>query len=66
MNLKMKLLEDGYSAENLDSIVYDACSEQASNANNGGLDNQITFLNSLGWSDKMIMEALKYNDELGF
>jgi len=44
MSLNMKLLEQGFTSEDLDEIVHDAASRLASNANNDGIGSQIEFL----------------------
>ncbi len=47
--------------ENLDDVVHDTASNLATNANNGGLENQIEFLvNQLGTHEtKTIIDSYK-------
>ena len=56
--LKTILLKNGYEASSLDDIVHDAASQQGSNANNGGIDEQIDFLlNICGWTPQDIINS---------
>lgn len=60
MTLKERILQAGFESVNLDDIVHDAASSLATNANNGGLDDQIEFLvTTCGWTEEQIMEALQ-------
>jgi len=46
----------------LDDIVHDAASQMASNANNGGVDEQIEFLTVIsGWTEEDIRKAFLDN-----
>jgi len=55
-----RLLKAGIESSSLDDIVHDAASQEASNANNGGLDDQINFLiDECGWTSKDILNALE-------
>ena len=42
--LKTIFLKNGIEASSLDELVHTAASQQATNANNGGLDEQLNFL----------------------
>lgn len=60
MSIKDQLLKKGFGSENLDDVVHDAASQMASNANNGGLDQQVQFLiTSAGWSEDEILDAVR-------
>ena len=68
MNISIKAVHEaitaaGYGADHLDDIVHDAASKAATEANNGGLKDQIVFLGSLGWSEKQILEAVNLSWE---
>ena len=57
----LKILEkNGIESSSLDEIVHNAASEQASSANNEGLDGQIDYLlNTHGWTPQNILDALE-------
>ena len=56
--LIQKLEELGAKPEHLDEAVHQAASDMASNANNGGLSEQVEFLKTLaGWLDEDIIKA---------
>ena len=58
--LKTILLKNGYEASSLDDLVHDACAQQASNANNEGIDGQINFLlDTCRWTPQDILNALE-------
>jgi hypothetical protein len=58
--LKERLLKAGIESSLLDDTVHDAASQQASNANNGGLDSQVDFLlDTCGWTPQNILNALE-------
>lgn len=60
MSLKMDLLRKGIESFQLDEIVHDAANKAASDANNNGIEGQITFLtDTLGWSEEDVKETLK-------
>lgn len=60
MSIKDTIFKKGLGAENLDDIVIDAAQSLASNANNGGIDEQIEFLITLcGWSEEDILNSRK-------
>lgn len=59
MNLIEELQKQGLEAAHLDDLVHDAANDLASNANNGGLKEQINFLITIcGWTEKDIKEKL--------
>ena len=59
MTFKETLIAKGYEAAHLDDVVHDAASSLASNANNGGMKEQIEFLiTTCGWSEEDILRAL--------
>lgn len=54
------LKREGYSEEDLDDIVQDAASDLATNANNGGIREQVNFLIVVcGWSEEDIYNRVK-------
>lgn len=57
--LKTALLNEGIESVHLDDIVHDAASIQASNANNGGIDSQIEYLNNTGLTNEEILNSAK-------
>lgn len=57
--LKKELSNAQLDTHDLDDVVHDAASTLASNANNEGLNGQIQFLTSLGWSFEEIFNAAK-------
>lgn len=57
--LKQELSNAQLDTHDLDSVVHDAASALASNANNEGLSGQIQFLTSHGWSYDDILKAAK-------
>lgn len=60
MQLKTDLISQGYESAHLDDIVQDAASALASDANNGGMDAQLSFLvEKCGWSEADIIKALE-------
>ena len=63
MSLKSKLYKLGYASENLDELVHDVSSRNASAINNDGMDSQIAFLNEKGLLDEDILKALKEEHE---
>lgn len=51
--------DDETLVENLDELVHQAASALASNANNGGIAEQVDFLTGVaGWSHNEITEAV--------
>lgn len=57
--LRRELSNHHLDTHDLDSIVHDAASSLASNANNEGLSGQIQFLTTHGWSYNDILKAAK-------
>jgi hypothetical protein len=58
--LKEILLKNGIEASSLDETVHAAASKQATNANNGGIDDQIDYLlNTCEWAPQDILNALE-------
>lgn len=57
--LRQELSNAQLDTHDLDSVVHDAASTLASNANNEGLSGQIQFLTSHGWSYDDILKAAK-------
>lgn len=53
----------GIQPEHLDEAVHDAASDMASNANNGGVREQVMFLRNSGWDDGEILVAAKKGKE---
>lgn len=49
---------DSGQAIRLEDVVHDAASQQASNAVNGGVDEMIDYLLSLGWTMAEIKNAI--------
>lgn len=56
MNTKLERM--GITSDNLDEIVIEAAERMASNANNGGVSDQLSFLHQSGYSDEDIMGAV--------
>ena len=57
--LEKVLHREGFESEHLDSLVHDAASRLASNANNGGMNGQLEFLQGIcGWTREEICIAL--------
>jgi hypothetical protein len=48
--LEQELENLGIETEHLDSLVHDCASEQASEVNNGGVESQVNYLLSHGWT----------------
>lgn len=60
MKIMEQLIKEGLRSEHLDDVVHDAASQMASNANTGGMKEQIEFLVTLaGWSEEEILEAVR-------
>lgn len=65
MSLKMRLEEKGIESSSLDDLVHDAASKAASDANNGGLESQLTFLtDTLDWTEEDIISMLEHDGVL--
>ena len=61
--LKRILMEKGLEASSLDNTVYDAASVLATNANNGGIEEQINFLyNTCSWTPQDIINVLEIQE----
>lgn len=58
-----EIKNQGYQSSNLDDLTQDAASELASNANNEGMQAQVEFLLTCGWSNEDILGRLKINRE---
>lgn len=56
--MKQHLTKLGFTSDDLDSIVHDYACELASNANNGGLGDQLSFLSINGMSNEQIYNKL--------
>jgi hypothetical protein len=57
--LKVFLMNKGIESCHLDNLVHDAASQLASNANNGGIEDQLNFLmNTCGWTSEDITNKL--------
>ncbi|MDA8646105.1 hypothetical protein N9M08_07835 [Porticoccaceae bacterium] len=52
--MRRQLEKAGFTSDDLDSMVHEAASDMATNANNGGMKSQIEFLNQAGFTDKRI------------
>lgn len=52
--MRAKLESLGITSENLDSMVDEAASDMATNANNGGMKSQLDFLTQAGFTDERI------------
>lgn len=52
------LLAAAFEAADLDELVHDMKSQEASNINNGGIDEQIDYLLGSGWTLDGIWDAL--------
>jgi hypothetical protein len=60
MGIKSKLQKEGYCADDIDDIVIAAAIELASESNNGGMKEQIRFLNIIcGYTDEEIYDIIK-------
>lgn len=57
--LKAIFLKNGIECSSLDDTVHNEASQQATNANNGGLDEQLNFLMVHGWTPQDILNALE-------
>ena len=57
--LKQILLKNGIEASSLDETVHNEASQQASAANNEGIDGQLDFLMGHGWTPQDIINALE-------
>jgi hypothetical protein len=58
--LKRILLVNGHKASSLNDLVHSAASQEATNANNGGIDEQLNFLlNTCGWHPQNIINELE-------
>jgi hypothetical protein len=57
--LKEILLKNGIESASMDEIVHNEASQQASSANNEGIDGQINFLMEHGWTPQNIINALE-------
>lgn len=49
----------GIKPEHLDKAVHNTANDMASNANNGGISEQVMFLRNAGWDDQEILAAAK-------
>ena len=59
MNLTEWIEKNNLGPEDLDELVHTAANEMASNANNDGIQGQISFLKIIaGWSNEDIIETL--------
>lgn len=57
--LKKFLMDKGIESSHLDDLVHDAASQLASNANNGGTEDQLNFLmDTCDWTSEDILEKL--------
>jgi len=59
MTAKEYIEKHNIQSEDLDDVVHDTASQMASNANNGGIDEQIQVLKNGGWTDNQIIFYLK-------
>jgi hypothetical protein len=58
--LKTIFQKNGIESSSLDETVHDAASQMATNANNGGLEEQINFLyHTCEWTPQDIINALE-------
>jgi hypothetical protein len=54
------LLKNGIESSSLDELIHTAASQQATNANNGGLDEQLNFLlHTCEFTPQDILNALE-------
>jgi hypothetical protein len=61
VDMKFESLEEFgnlVGSEGLDELVHDTGSRMASQANNGGVEEQLHYLNINGWSDEEILDQL--------
>jgi len=57
-SIKRKILGMGLGAESLDDLVHEAASALASDTNNSGIEDQIRFLVSQGYTEEEILKNL--------
>ena len=65
--MESKLLKSNINTAALDSLIHDAATDMAKNANNGDIKGQIEFLNMAGLSDERIWAKVLINNlQAGF
>lgn len=59
-----KLIDDGNIPDDwLDETIHDEKSAEATGINNDGLEAQLAYLRSNGWTDKIILDLLPHYTE---